>query len=728
MSQAKISGGVRLITALLLTCSATAIAYGQTPTATPSANAPENAKGPEEVVVTAQRRSERLKDVPIAVTALSPRRLQQLQILNVAQLQTVTPSLSFTSGISYAQTYIRGIGDALTNPGVEQGVSTYTDGAYVERSVGTTFDLVDVASVQVLKGPQGTLYGRNATGGAVLISTADPQDSYGGSIDTEAGSEGHYLVDGMLNVPINDVLALRVAGRYQTDGDYIKDLNPGGGEFGASESDIGRIKLAYRPNEDFSAIFEYEYDHDWRTQDANTEALPGIYCLYCSQSKYTYPLSPYTTAVNPVHGPGGDDRSDFYDVHLNYNFGSVSLASVTALRISRSIGLGDYDFTEIPAFNIGQTGGANTFTEDVTATTHFPGMFNAIGGISYLHDSSFVNVSIYSGYIDNVPATDANIVKTDSIAGFGEGTLEPINGLKFTFGGRYTADNRSLYYQKVSFDKFTPRFVASYDFGLANVYASYNTGFKAGGFSTPLGAPPASIFKPEKIQSYEVGAKFTSPDHRLSANLAAFRYTLTDLQVATINQSNIANITTFQNADAAGEGFEFEPDYRATDNLSFFGGGAYLNAYYTSYKDASTQDPVYNAAGQPIGFQAGSEDLTNHRLPHAPRWSGFIGTRITGTLYDDWTGEFNAVFKYTSSYDFLPGGGGPLDADKNNAFTTGQITASVSPPGGRYKIGFYINNVTDARYATWRFSTAPFGGLEIEARPITAGVQLSYKF
>jgi iron complex outermembrane receptor protein len=723
MSQSKISGGGRLATALLLTCSLTAIAAAQ-PATTP---APK--KAAEEVVVTAQRRAERLKDVPIAVTVLSPTRLQQLQILNVAQLQTVTPSLSFASGISYAQTYIRGIGDALTNPGVEQGVSTYTDGAYVERSVGTTFDLVDVSSVQVLKGPQGTLYGRNATGGAVLITSADPQNRLAGSINTEAGSEGHYLVDGMVNIPITDELAMRFAGRYQTDGNYIKDLNPADGAFGASESDIGRVKLAYRPNDSgFSAVLEYEYDHDWRTQDANTEALPSVYCLYCSQSKYTYPLSPYTTAVDRVHGPGGDDRSDFYNLRLSEDLGVVSLTSVTAFRHSRSIGLGDYDFTEIPAFNIGQTGGANTFTEDLTATTHFAGMFNAIGGISYLHDQSFVNVSIYSGYNDNIPPTDANIVKTNSIAGFGEGTLEPIKGLKLTFGGRYTSDNRSLYYQKAGFDKFTPRFVASYDMGPVNVYASYNTGFKSGGFSTPLGAPPASIFKPEKIQSYEVGLKYASTDHRVTANLAAFRYTLTDLQVATINQSDIANITTFQNADAAGEGFEFEPNYRATDNLNFFGGGAYLNAYYTSYKGASTQDPVYNAAGQPIGFAAGSEDLTDHRLPHAPRWSGFIGTRITQTLYDEWTGEFNAVFKYTSSYDFLPGGGGPLDADKNNAFTTGQISASVSPPGGRYKIGFYIDNVTDAKYANWRFSTAPFGGLEIEARPITVGAQLSYKF
>ena len=134
----------------------------------------ESDKPDQDIVVTAQRRSESVQRVPIAIMAIPPVRLEQLNLRDMPSLQQVTPGLQFNSGINYAQTFIRGVGYPNTTPGVETSVATYIDGAYLERGFGTIYDVLDPGSVQVLKGPQGTLWGRNATGGAILLNTNDP--------------------------------------------------------------------------------------------------------------------------------------------------------------------------------------------------------------------------------------------------------------------------------------------------------------------------------------------------------------------------------------------------------------------------------------------------------------------------------------------------------------------------------------------------------------------------
>ncbi|MET0985849.1 MAG: TonB-dependent receptor plug domain-containing protein, partial [Steroidobacteraceae bacterium] len=182
----------------------------------------------EEIVVTAQKRAESLQTVPIAVTAFSANQLTESNINGQIDLPKLTPNLNFTSNSGFASAYLRGVGTQFGNPGLEPSVSVYIDDTYIPRAGSAFFSLGDVNRIEVLKGPQGTLYGRNATGGAIRIITNDPTDKLEGKLEFTGGENGTRVYDGMLNVPLSDGIAVRFAASYDHNDGYVRNLNPGG--------------------------------------------------------------------------------------------------------------------------------------------------------------------------------------------------------------------------------------------------------------------------------------------------------------------------------------------------------------------------------------------------------------------------------------------------------------------------------------------------------------------
>lgn len=697
----------------------------------PTSGVPESndsSPGLQEIVVQAQRRSETQHDVPISVTAVTEERLTQLNINDLPALTQATPGLNSTMGINYQFTYIRGVGSAFQQPGREPAVATYIDGAYVERGYGTDFEILDSASVETLRGPQGTLWGRNATGGAILINTADPTFSTTGSTMAEIGNLDHELIQGVFNTPINDVLAARVAVRYRDDGGWVRN-QPDGYMFGANNDWTVRGKLAFVPGPAFSAIFEYQYDSAKRTQGANSEFLPAVYCSLCSQSAFTLPVTnPYTSVTNVLNGGyGGADRGNFTNLRMKYDAGPISLSSTTAYREMTDFAVFDGDYTELPGFNIAQWSGSHTFTQDVTAASSFHGMLNGIAGVSYLNDTSQIAEDFYS--TDTTPGgapSVSNRVGTRSLSGFAEGTLEPLPGLKVSGGARWTEDRRYIFDTHATFISTTPRAVVSYDTGPTNIYASYNKGFKSGGYSVP--ASTALIFEPESIESYEIGAKYASSDRRLHVNLSVFHYLYTNIQTNTVDQTDPNAISRVQNANGLGTGGELEINWLPIDALNLYSGVSNVNAHYTRYASAGVQVPVYNGAGQPIGMEPGTEDLSGQRLPQAAKWTAFVGSTLTEHFTDNWKWQLNAFVRYSSSYDFMPGGGGPLRTDMQPSYVTAKLSGMIMPDDEHFNVGFYIDNLTDKVYYDFRFTTAPFGGLQYVAKPRTFGLRAQYKF
>lgn len=685
----------------------------------------------QEIVVTAEHQRESLQNVPIAITAITPQQIRVMHLQNIKDLQFMTTDLTYGQGLNYQLPSIRGVGSFLTNPGVEQSIATYIDGSYVERAFGAMYNLVDLQSAQVLKGPQGTLYGRNATGGAIVLTTNNPTHQFEGHVSADVGSFSHAKLTAVLNTPLSSSVANRFAALYERNGGWVRDLN-NGTMLGGSMDITLRDKIAYIPiDSPFSAVFEYEYDKYTQSQPINTETLPAVYCAFCGASQYTYPIAdPYTTAVNIVQGgEWGADNTHFSDLHLRYAADKFTIENIAAYRTLTSYMPGDLDFTEVSGFNIYQQSGAHTFTDTLNFHTKLRGPVNVLAGLDYLKDSSYMKLWA-SNLPEPTPATliDKKIpIPTTSYSGFAEVRVRPVQRLTLTAGARYTHDRRSYLGATVNFSSVTPRFVIAYNFGNTNVYVSYNKGFKAGGFNAP--STTVSVFKPETIKSYEAGLKYLSNDHRLRANIDVFRYEYHDIQVQSLNQANVANIASQNNAaSATGSGVELEGQYVPIDAVHLFGGMSWLDAHFDNFANASVQVPVYNAAGQPIGFGVGPEDLSHTPLPRAPRWTANFGVTDRFPVAGQWKGDATVSLRYTSSFYFQAGAGGPLKADRQGGYTTGAFTARLYPEGSNYVLNFYVNNLTNAVYDNFRFSTAPFGALQDVAPPRTYGMGVTVTF
>jgi iron complex outermembrane receptor protein len=701
-----------------------------------------------EIIVTAQRREQSLQSVPIAVTVISPTEMQNLDLRTIDSIQTVTPDLIFNTGYAFPQTYIRGIGALAALGGLEQPVSTYIDGAYVPRSVGTVFDLVDIGSVEVLKGPQGTLYGRNATGGAILVTRADPTDKLESFGSAEYGRFDHFKADSTLNVPVNDQLALRFVAGYSTDNGFLRNVYTGQEDDGR-RSLMVRVKALWTPSSEFSALLSTEYDDTTLYSPAPGRQLStGVGCLPCGLGVAT-PPGFYT-----VNNDFDEDRPGYsFDttLRLKYEAGPLSYQSITAYRVvtfDRPVDRGgtDSDTSPIPLLRSFGFFSGETYSEDLQVSSQFGGVFDFLAGGQVVSDRSLVDFGLaglalglpYSGETGSIANTEQR-TKTNSYAVFEENYIHPVEHMTITLGGRYTRDQRkidtgvnpdgvaaldpggpSIFSQSVSYSKFTPRAVIAYDLGLVNLYASFTQGFKAGGFNTPAYAPQTVPILPEKMTSYEIGAKFASADRRTRIDVAAFRYIDKDAQVSSVDILTGGQVIT--NASSIhGAGFEMDLDQRVQDWLTISSGGAYLHAFYAAYPNAS----VFDLTGS--GYVSGVADLGGTRVPRAPRWTGFVSPNFQAPIGDNLQVRLSPVLRYTTSYDFEPDGGGPEHNDQQRALALINLSGGVGPTSGRYEVGFYVDNLTNRQYYNL-IVTGNFGAAGYAAMPRTYGARLKFKF
>ena len=696
----------------------------------------------QEIVVTAQRKEQDLERVPIAVSVVSQQQMANLNIKTIEEIERVTPDLNYAQGYSFSQIYIRGIGVSIPTPGLETPVAVYYDGAYVARGSGTSFDLFDMSSVEVLKGPQGTLYGRNATGGAILINTAVPTQSQEASGTLEYGRFNHALGDWMINLPLSDTFALRIAGRYTREGGYLENLynDTHPREFQKYGT---RIKGKWDPSKDFSAIFTLEYGNN-RILGSSAARLTGnaSNCLAC-QLGVTPVSGFYQVDENEDHWD--PNRSYSANLQLSYTAGDLQFKSVTSYRDLTDSVIAEIDHSPLDLGYTDRALGGKTYTQNLQVVSSFGGWIDFLAGAEYDLDKSFIDFSIYSAalglpkFSPELPYT-GNEAETNSYAAFAELYIKPIDKVTLTLGGRYSRDDRKLSFsdntaaldfisgnpagpaaftQKDSFKRPTPRAVLAYDAGVANLYVSYTSGFKAGGFNTPVFAPQVSPILPEKIDSFEVGAKLVSEDRRARLNAAAFHYNYRDVQVSLVNQNN-SGLEILNAAAAHGNGVELDGSYHVTDALTLTSGGSFLGAKYINYPNAA----IYVAA--PGGLVTQQANLAGTQLPQAPRWSGF-GSANLNVPVGRWTGRFNIVGHYTSSYDFFPDAGGELQADRQGGLFLANMSAGMSPPGGRYEFGFYIDNLTDKKYYEIVQTSGP-GVFKVPAPPITFGARVSMHY
>lgn len=606
--------------AVLALCAAGNPAWGQaTPTsdgrkaANPSDPTQSEAEaiGLSDIIVTATRRDERLQQVPISITAVSGDSLAKSGITNTLQLTQTVPALNVRYVNFAIQPIIRGVGSRGTTNGDETNVAFYVDGIYQVAPSASSFDLLNIDRVEVLRGPQGTLFGRNATGGLINIITRDPTQETHFKAVFSYGRFNERSAQFYANTGISDTLAIDLAGRVYEDDGYIKDIARYR-TVGARHTYSVRSRLLFTPTDNLSLKLTGSFSKYDDPSSVYVLAYQGNTAArsLANNPRVVLPTEPFTTApTDPKQILRA--RTPQFSADLKWDVGPITLQNSASYIKSTGDFLGDNDATPL---DLGQNAafdqGSRSYQDELRLLSNGSSAFSYIVGAYYLHSKSF------SGPIFSFPAGSGIAVgprtiiidtetKTISYAGFGEATLE-LGGWKLIGGLRFTREERGLSGStsrngvvlsandlKVSFNKLTYRAIVQRQLGsLGNIYASYSRGFKSGVFNASNTSPTAKPTRPEVLDAFEIGAK-TDPLPWLRLNLSAFQYDYKDIQLGTRVPGGTL-VTLFNASNAKINGGELELTMRPASHLNVRAYGNYLDAKYTNFPGA----PVFNTVFQ----------------------------------------------------------------------------------------------------------------------------------
>lgn len=555
----------------------------------------------EEVVVNARKREERLLDVPVAVTAIDAARIEQQSIARLEDVTYAVPNLSVTGGgtdaggTGFGVVYVRGIGQIDYANSIDPGVGTYVDGVYLGRSVGGNLDLPDVQGIEVLRGPQGTLFGKNTMGGAINVTTRRPSFSNDGAIALTYGEDNRLDAELEGDVRLGEAAALRVVAAYRSRDGYLERYY-GGDAIGEEDTFVGRAKLELRPRDGLQILFSADYTDAggssaktaklfdpmavgdflgvlWNDVPAafagdlfddgaingSTPPIPGL------------PMAPYSVIEGERIGPENDfndlrtnagigDASNAFEswggsMRIEWEFGATTLRSITAYRTLDSLVGGDQDGQRADV-SVAYWGDAQDQWSQEFNLFGTAGKLDWLAGLYYFGEDADASQEIRQ----NQPWFMINMqfgTETDSYAAFAEGTWHFNDRWSAVAGVRYTTEDKSFYVAQLCYPGmllpcssegyFLPPTATQDSWSSTDpriglqfrphdnwlLYAQYSTGFKSGGFNARPGdvAAARQSFDMEQLAAYEVGAKGTVADGKAVLSLAAFAYDYTDLQM-----------------------------------------------------------------------------------------------------------------------------------------------------------------------------------------------------
>lgn len=744
-----------------------------------AAQAAENdssAQDSGEIIVTAQRKSERLIDVPISITAVSGEQLSQAGISNTLELSQVTAGLEMPLFGAYTQPTIRGISSSGSGLADSSNVATYVDGVYQPSQMGQMADLPNVADIQVLKGPQGTLYGQNAAGGAIIINTIQPSFTPKGSVTARFGNYDNAAVQGYATGPVSATVAVAVAGSIEDRGGFNKDLLRGGHDLGLRSHQV-RGKILWEPASDMSFTLAGYYTRrndstGYAGQPYQNERSSGIpiadaYGLPVPQNPHEY-----------THNIQPDIRIRSYGVSLlgKIPVGDIgSLQTVTAYGNVRVSNVQDVDVSavklaELTTFVVKQH---NIVQEVNFISNKFGALSFSAGGFYMFNTESYApyEFSLYAAQPYPENAAPYYVIgnysqnKRNYFAGYLEASVDLTDQLTFTLGGRYSQERQKAYASALpddskypdprgafTFKKFTPRAVLNYKPNAdVSIYASYSQGFKSGfvdanaifacydpaagravqcldGNGDPI--PATDPVKPEQVTAYELGFKGKLASN-LSISLAAFHYENKNIQVF-IYRPSATSIGGYLNAAKARiNGAELDISYRPTRELTLGVGAVYMDGKYKKFENAQAYAPfgstldgevVTCADGVAGGNCTISVDATGNRLIRSPKFT--LAANAAWESEADW-GAFGASanVKYNSGYYFNPN-----NSIKQNAFAilNGQIFVEPKALGG-VRLSVYGKNLTNPDYLGSVLESAISSVVSYGA-PRQYGIQADYKF
>jgi iron complex outermembrane recepter protein len=678
--------------------------------------------GVDEIIVTAQKRSESVQDVPLAVSAVGGAALDRLGVSNPLQLGATVPNfnLQTNSGVTYI--YLRGVGNNFLGLGIDSNVAYHANGVYVARPRAQVMSYFDVDRIEVVRGPQGDLYGRNATGGSINVITREPSDEFSANATLSIGNYG--LVQGEFGVGgavVPDKVSVRAAGFIVDRGGYGKN-DATGRDIDNRKEQAGRLTVELTPSEPLSIEIIADYFHAddaWGVVHQAGSGIPGALTLAEAFGNFPSRIRNVVSGVDPnrtirAWGIQGTATLDVTD--------NISLRSITAYRKSRFTALDELIGTNPSMGAISQLEKQHQFSEEVQLLADGTGWDFILGGYYFTEKvDGFIHIPLFfdpAAQFDQRGTGD-----TKAYAVFAHGSWEFVPTLKLVLGARYSHEKRTSEGVftapfdpiptggRKSFNAFTPKATLQFEpSDNLTLYGGVSKGFKSGGFT--IGVPGPGV-DPEKLLSYEVGAKAQLFDRHLTANVAAFWYDYKDMVVTRI----VGAQTVEENAGKSTiKGIEFELTARPTDRLRIDASLGLLDAKFDSF---TTPDPLNPAAG-PIS-------LAGNRLPGSAEYTARIGAQYDIPIGDASMFSVNGDVFFSGDMFFDP-------YEHSGSYQSSYETynASLTYDSGQWwTVTLWGRNLTNRAIVSNQLISADFWGyprLTYLRDPRTYGVDFKVKF
>ncbi len=685
------------------TTSVTAIQEGQ-----PAAGSQE-ADRLEDIVVTAERRETRLQDTPIAITALTADALARSGVNRVEDISKLVPGLSIPGpSLNNNQAVaIRGISFYSGVTAVSYPVAFYVDGLFTDRPYSIRDHLFDIERVEVLRGPQGVQFGRNATAGAIQIIHQLPTNEWvalgrieGGSFGT---AQGQFSVRGPI---VEDKIQVGLAGQFSRSDGYVTNDVTGQKLFGEDSRGVrGTVRLL--PTDAIDIVLRASLQHN-----RNSFGLKNIRTFGTD----IYPAIFNDPAYAPLHLGNDIDGFTSRDTYSASGEGNWRLPGVTLTLLVGAQGFtqnsnGDSDGTPTPiSQNYQRNVNYNSFSTEARAATTGTGPFRLDAGLYYIREHPHEydndvrqNTISATGAITRTAGTYFRDQETigDSYAVFGQLTWRPLARMSLVVGGRYSIETKNAIFDydqyiaavpnqivangETTWRSFTPRFTLDYRWSDAFfTYATVSKGFKSGGYNIPTTTLPLTAFNPENVWNYEAGFKSDLLDRRLRLNVAAFYMDYDNIQVS---QNIAGGLSLIQNAATSSiKGVEVETDIRPFKGLVIGAQAAYLDAHYSDFQF----NPTTNLAGQPLN--------------RAPRWKWSLTGEYNHPLGDRLVGGLRATYSYEGSEYFENLAAVPQGAALSRAAFLRppvrllDLRASIRTAEGHWEVAGVVRNATNQIY------------------------------
>lgn len=748
----------------------------------------------EEVIVTVQKREEQLQDVPVSVQAFSAGLLAARGVEEPAQLQQITPGMQYNLQLGYSQIYIRGVGTDAFLPSADATVATYVNGIYYPMAFGANSKLGAIERIEVLKGPQGTLFGRNSTGGAINIVMKQPGQEVEAAFSVSRERFDKTSLNGHYSGPISDTLAFSVGLQWSEAENYYSpsDVSPLKSLPGET-SDGYALKLAWNPSDSTTAILGY-------TDSSVVSGLAGIGGVSAvrplGEALLVTPTKGYTTSVG--NAGTGDSFTEVTTLHLShFASGFDSKLILADLRNETATSL-DFDASPNPVIYITTP---TSYYDSKTAELQFlsnddswgADWMNWVGGLYYINSIVAydpIRMSVGAGAVDfltqspslgpltgltspiidllqGLPLVDnllpavnegiradlAGAMGTQSVSAFFQTTINPMDWMGLTLGGRYQTEVRKLVKstvgiyadagnlipptsiglldygsQRTESNNFSPKVVVDFKLGEdALLYFLYAKGYKSGTYNLVNVLAPAGYVEPEILTSYEIGYKDTLFDGSMRFSAAVFENRGEDVQGQIISFLSGGVASLVNNGSARIRGAEFDSLWEvfpeALPGFVMSLGACYLDGEYTDYKEGSGYDETTGLFFGPDALLLPGRDFTGNTTVRTPELSGSLGLSYTFELGPGMVEVAGDVY-YNSGVFFAAQNN---EASIQKSYNVVNARASYYFAPWQLRVTAYGTNLGNAEYFVFNADTDFITGTLL-APPAIFGLRLNWEY